>query len=984
MNRAGSVLCPIIVGRDDLIELAERRLDEAAEGRGQFLLLAGEAGVGKSRLLDAMRRKSRAAGFIEANGSVSPQDREVPSSLISELARSLARIPEFGTLGDELLAMRGSRDADALGSRRLYVLDVVDRIAEAIDRPVMLNFEDIQWADETSLEILGELARRLREKPVLMVAAYRTEDLPPGAFFREWRARLIGQRLAEEARLGPLSYDQTALMTTLILGNGLPAPREVVQAVHQRTDGIPLHVEELLGALSEEARTDGRAIRDAVVPETIEDAIRARLSQLSPEAREVAQAGAVIGRCFVPEVLAGIMDRKAEDLDGPIDELIQHSYLFDAGDSGFIDFRHQLLRDVLYRSVRQADLRRLHARAAEFGAKLEGQSEIHSSVHFERAGMRPEAHRAALAGARAAGRVSARQEAYDLYRRAIDNMPDDLPVAEQARLYEEFSDAAAAIERNEDSLAAAKRARQQYLAAGMAIQAAGMLTTIGGCEGRDGGSVTRILECNAQAFIEVEAQPGSPEREAMLANLLSARAHDELDALQLDAAKADATEALARSEAIGDLEVAAEARLTAARIEIIRGNHASGLAAGLEAARGAREAGFESVSVTGYRNLAISAARVMDYAAAESAIGEGLRYADEIEQSHCRQMMAATSALMAWNAGRWDEADLIARQELAERGCRRGILGAIDVSGLVLMGRGEIDDARGRLDESLAAGRGVAELQFILPPLWGLQELDLLAGDPKSAAARGAEALDLTIASGERALLMPFVVPSVRALLALHRPDEAERWLAGARDHLAAWDVATAPLAHADALLRLATGSLGAARVDLEAAVLGWTERHRIWEATWARLDLAQVLMRMNRYAEAAAQLATARETAAGLRSVPLLAHADELARVARGRGAIQDAWHPLTAREFEVARLIADGFTNAEIADSLTIAPKTASAHVEHILAKLGVTRRAEIAAWTATVMLPAAPPARPAIHRPPSVEPSGASTAFVRVARP
>jgi DNA-binding CsgD family transcriptional regulator len=75
----------------------------------------------------------------------------------------------------------------------------------------------------------------------------------------------------------------------------------------------------------------------------------------------------------------------------------------------------------------------------------------------------------------------------------------------------------------------------------------------------------------------------------------------------------------------------------------------------------------------------------------------------------------------------------------------------------------------------------------------------------------------------------------------------------------------------------------------------------------------------------------------------------DELARIGRGRGTIEEPWYPLTTREFEVAKLVAEGMTNAEIAESLTIAPKTASAHIEHILAKLGVTRRAEIAAWVA-----------------------------------
>ena len=101
---------------------------------------------------------------------------------------------------------------------------------------------------------------------------------------------------------------ETALVTTLLLGTGLPAPRDVAAAVYERTDGIPLHIEELLGALSAEARVDGTAIREAGVPDTIEDAVLVRLARLSPEAQATARAGAVIGRCFVPDVLAGIMD----------------------------------------------------------------------------------------------------------------------------------------------------------------------------------------------------------------------------------------------------------------------------------------------------------------------------------------------------------------------------------------------------------------------------------------------------------------------------------------------------------------------------------------------------------------------------------------------------------------------------------------------------------------------------------------------------
>ena len=136
-----------------------------------------------------------------------------------------------------------------------------------------------------------------------------------------------------------------------------------------------------------------------------------------------------------------------------------------------------------------------------------------------------------------------------------------------------------------------------------------------------------------------------------------------------------------------------------------------------------------SVGVTGYRNLAILATRIMDPAAAELALGEGLQYADAIEQSHCRQMMATTTALLDWAGGDWEAADERARQELVDRGCRRGVIGALDVIGLVALGRGRLDEARRWLEESLAAGRRIGEVQFILTPLWGLAEADLLAGD---------------------------------------------------------------------------------------------------------------------------------------------------------------------------------------------------------------------------------------------------------------
>ena len=198
-----------------------------------------------------------------------------------------------------------------------------------------------------------------------------------------WRSRLLTQRHAEEVRLERLTSAQTGTVVSLLLGGDLPAPREVVEAVHARSDGVPLHVEELVAAVRARGPVTAAAIRDVDVPDTIEDAVLARTTRLSPRAQAVARAGAVMGRCFVPEVLAAVMDLPVTALDDPLEELVEHSvlYPFGAKDVGYHDFRHQLLREALYRHTPVRERRRLHARAAELGAQIVGATEVPASIH---------------------------------------------------------------------------------------------------------------------------------------------------------------------------------------------------------------------------------------------------------------------------------------------------------------------------------------------------------------------------------------------------------------------------------------------------------------------------------------------------------------------------------------------------------------------------------------------------------------------------
>ena len=758
MSRFRQVVSPVLVGREELIERADRHIEAAAAGRGTLLLLAGEAGIGKSRLIDAIAMRATAAGFKTTGGFVAPQDHDVPAASLLDMARSMSRLPAFGELGRELLAMAEAAINAPNTGRRLLVHSVADRIATASAEPTLLLFDDLQWTDDLSLEIVTELARVARDRRLLIVAAYRNDALLAGSLLREWRSRLLTQRLGEEARLEPLNLEETGRIADLLLATGQPAPPSVVRALHERTDGVPLHIEELIGALPAEQRADGQAILDVAVPETLEDAVLQRVGQLSPEAQAVARAGSVIGRCFVPTVLAAIMDIAPDTLDGPLQELIERDVLSPPDLRGLFDYRHQVLRDALYSSLTMGQRRRLHARAAEFGRKLEGASSIHASLHYERAGMPSEAFQSALQGAREAAGLSSHREAVGLFRRALDNMPADLPLATQAAIRAEYAIEAAAIEENELAVAAGNAARAGYLDAGDSLGRARVLPALIGIDRRGARPLAERFIAIQAALAEVECLPEGPAAEQLRGALLVELAQAALD--DLDLARAETALAAARQAATVALDASLRLDIAsvAGMLDAISGHVDRGLDGMGAAALEARTQGFEDVGVTGYRNASVMAARLMDHGRARAWIDEGLRYADAIEQSHCAHVMRSTGGLVAWAEGRWEDALRLGRQSVVERGCAQGTGMGHWPIGYVALGRGDVDEAREHLELALAFGAGSEVPDFELAALWGLAELALVAERLDDAVGFTQRGLELAVSRGERARFVPFLV----------------------------------------------------------------------------------------------------------------------------------------------------------------------------------------------------------------------------------
>src|SRR5262252_6979457 len=348
------VQSPVLVGRDAFLALAGERLAGAAAGEGGLVFVAGEAGIGKTRLLSTVAEQAGTDGFAVVRAAAFPGDVQSLAGLLLDLASNLlfAGDPALTGLGRGLTSrVRAISEAagDAHHRRRVLVQDLTDLLVSAEPgTPVLMILEDLHWADELSLDVLGHLAGRLATRPVLVAGAYRSDELYPRLPMRDLRARLLSQRLTEEIRLPRLGLAQTAALTSALLGR--LAPAQMVQAIHERSDGIPLHIEELLAAIEEGTLTprSGSAVQAAAVPDTLGDAVLSRVRHLAASTRAVASAAAVIGRSFDFDLLTVVTGHGPDEVARALRELQDAHLVLPGADEVTFDFRHALIRDTLY------------------------------------------------------------------------------------------------------------------------------------------------------------------------------------------------------------------------------------------------------------------------------------------------------------------------------------------------------------------------------------------------------------------------------------------------------------------------------------------------------------------------------------------------------------------------------------------------------------------------------------------------------------
>jgi DNA-binding CsgD family transcriptional regulator/tetratricopeptide (TPR) repeat protein len=966
---------PVLVGRDDLLDLAGRRIAEVLAGDGRFVLLAGEGGIGKTRLLNAIEDRAKASGFRVARGGTYPSDRHVQGAVLIDVARWLGRSPDpdhadAGAALDRIIRAAPVEGAgDAHRRRRILTLDAVEVIVGlARSGPVLLELEDLHWSDDLTLQILETVASRIGGTPLLIVGTYRSDELFPRVPMREWRARLTGRRLAEEVRLARLTEADTATMTSAILGSSLPAPRDLVDAIQTRSDGIPLHVEEIL-ALHGDAVPAAEDTRPAGLPASVEDAIIGRIEARSPDAIAVARAGAVIGRSCDLALVAAVTDRPMEELAAPLAELADHFLLLPSRVPGRYAFRHALICDVIYEHIAEPERRRLHERTAEAAAdRTDLGGEAFLAIHLERAGRATEAFATALSAARAASAMSSHREALGLYEIALRTVPPDLPPADRAELLAAYAATAAATDDNVVADGAFADARSAYLDAGDRVRAATVLAphvAVRHLLGDDLATREATLRAGLAELDAVEADGtvAATDLARPRAQLLAAVAAANMLDRRLDTGIEVASEARRLAALAGDAAVERHATTTLGACFVFAGRMDEGWSLLVGAVEEAKAAKREADASRAYRMIGSCGSVLVEYDRAERWLRVGVDHAEAAETWNDRHYMAAHLAHVFWATGRWDAARDLASHALADgRGGITTRITALHVLGYVALGRGELDVARAHLDDARRLGEAMGELQRLSPALWGLAEVALAAGDPSLAADLAERGAAASAAVDDAAYLYPFVVTGTRAYLALGDPGSARDWLGRVAIPIERRGIpgTLASLDHGRGLLATAEASTGLARTLLVAATAGWRDRRRVWEGTWAQLDLARCHLRSNQRAEAVRAASAARDVALGLPAPAIARGAEEI--IGRRRSTDHaDGWAPLSAREFEIARLVAQGRTNPEIAIALGISRKTVAAHIEHILDKLGVERRAGIAAWVG---------ARPVLHSRPHGE--------------
>lgn len=996
-------LCPTLIGRQrDLIAL-QGLIEQKRSGEGQAILISGEAGIGKSRLVGEAKTYAARLGFLLLEGQCFQRDSAFPYAPLLDLFRAyfvrsarsglpdhlhalvstLSRLlPDLALLFPDLAASQVPPAADPEEEkRRLFAVMTHFLTEQAAYQPILLVVEDIHWGDDLSLDFLLHLARRCRQLPLLLLITYRSEALPLGV--RQWLTRLDHERLMQEFALGPLSRSEIDDMVRAILGPGQTAAADLLDTLATLSEGNPFFVEELLKSLMAAGelqfadgrwarRSDTSGMSGSFIPRSVQVAVQQRADQLSAAAKQVLTLAAIAGRRFDFPVLQEALHRDEASLLSLMMELLTAQLVVEESVDQFA-FRHALIQQAIYSELLMRERHALHRLLAETLEQMSTTPILRErylgdlAAHCSEAGMWDRALVYEHQVGERALELYAPRAAIGHLTRALD-AAQHLSVSPPGALYYSRG-------RAHETLGAFDHAESDYKRALDLAHAAA-----------DGPLEWQALMALGLLWAERDyAQAGAWFRQAR--NLAESFADPILQARSLNRFGNWLVNT-------GQLEEGLRAHQAALKMFESQG-HTQGMAETLDLlgpAYGMLGERVEAVEQIGqaialFRSLgdtqslmaSLAMRAVQSMPGASETTCSPLRTRDECVQDAEESLRLAR------------QIESLAGQAFAENALAQSLLSF-----------GEFGPALAHAEEAQRIATEIAHQQWLVATSFALGRIYvlLLAPAPALTALQAGAALAQKLGSTfwratlaalqARAHILNHDLPTAQATLQAimsreqHPRTMAERDVAlawgelllaqGAPDmalHIVEHLLASAPgqvhgqtpqlIPHllklqGEALLALAR--LEEAAAALEEARRGAIQRNArpvLWSIHRALGQAYQLLQR----ADAARQeRAAARQLVEELATtIPEAALRDQFLRAALGsfppenplppRVAARHAFGGLTTREREVAALIAQGKTSREIADLLVLSERTAEGHVSNILGKLGFTSRAQIAAW-------------------------------------
>ena len=939
-----------LIGRERERARLEAGLERAERGAGGLILLSGEAGVGKTRLAEELA--GSASGIVlrgAATADGTAPHGPIVAALRSRLRAQPGALDSCGPLRSHLaLLLPELGDAAAGGDRETLFEAIRCALATiAAEQPTLVVLDDLQWSDHATLEALASLAASLPDLPVLVLAAYRSDEVTRDHPMRRLRGDLRRAGILDELELASFELEQTEELAERALGG--PASASLARAIQDRTQGIPFFVEELASALvaAGAVRPGRRGLEltdegEVPVPSTVRDAVMLRLAGTSTDGLAAAETASVAGERFDLAVIGELASP-----DG-LTELVERGLLVE-GEPGRARFRHALTREAIYAGIPWLRRQELHRRLAEH-LESTGGARIEIAAHWRGAHDDARARESLLVAMEEFTAVLAYRDAANAGREVLELWSESGDGDREAALvrYAHCSELAgelAEAARAWREVAVVRRAEGE--ARGLA-EAERRLAGVYGLQG-DRKRALASRRAAAEAFASLEMPAEAATDRLVAANYLQSSG-EHSDAVAMARAAAEEARAAGRHDlrarALG-VEGAALAK---------RGELEEGLATVRTGLSLALEHDLTADAADLYQRLGTAFETAGDYGGASDALDSALGLCETTGEPGPKRGCVACMAYVLRELGEWNRSAELCRELIEDESTPASVRVVSDgILGSIRGFRGELAPARQLLNSCLEIGRRLDVVSMTLDSAAALAWIERAEGDLEAAG----EHCEFLLERWRRSEDRHYGVWGLRwAASHFGRAGDAER-LGACTEALGRIATETG---HADAMAALAQAlgetALLEGDAELAAEQLGRAlELHAGLEMPFER---AQIQARAGVALAAAGERDLALErfgnayrTARKLGARPLAVEAaGEVAALGESveerlgrRAAADHEGGGLSRRELEVLRLAAVGRTNREIGGELYLSPRTVDMHVRNTLAKLGCRSRVEAA---------------------------------------